>query len=131
MHTARWSTMFSSDPDNEPWAAGVAPIWNAAVAQKADIVLQGHVHVYEEFEKLDASGNYSAVGAKLFTVGSGGRGQVKPPLSNIDASKLVASRPSPINGVLKLGLYAGSYGYKFETAASSGSPASSKACNLP
>jgi hypothetical protein len=131
MHTARWSTMFSSDSDNEPWAAGVAPIWNAAVSHQADIVLQGHVHVYEEFEKLDANGNYSASGAKLFTVGSGGRGQVKPTLSNIDASKLVASRPSPVNGVLKLGLYAGSYGYKFETAASTGAPASSKACNVP
>ena len=29
MHTARWSTMFSSDADNEPWAAGVAPIWSS------------------------------------------------------------------------------------------------------
>ena len=84
--------MFSSDADNEPWAAGVAPIWTAAVAEEADIVLQGHVHVYEEFEKLDANGNYSAKGAKLFTVGSGGRGQVQPPLSNIASSKLVASR---------------------------------------
>jgi hypothetical protein len=131
MHTARWSTMFSSDSDNEPWAAGVDPIWQAAIAEQADIVLQGHVHVYEEFEKLDGNGNYSATGAKLFTVGSGGRGQVQPPLSNIPAARLVASKPSPINGVLKLGLYAGSYGYKFETAASTGSPASSKACNVP
>jgi hypothetical protein len=131
LHTARWSTMFSSDADNEPWATGVAPIWNAAVAAKADIVLQGHVHVYEEFEKLDANGNYSATGAKLFTMGSGGRGQVQPPLSNIAASKLVASHASPINGVLKLGLYAGSYGYHFETASTTGSPASSKACNVP
>jgi hypothetical protein len=131
MHTARWSTMFSSDADNEPWAAGVAPIWAAAIAEEADIVLQGHVHVYEEFEKLDANGNYSATGAKLFTVGSGGRGQVQPPVSNIASSKLVASRASPINGVLKLGLYSGSYGYHFETAASAGAPASSKACNVP
>ncbi len=131
MHTARWSTMFSSDSDNLPWAPGVAPIWNAAIGQKADIVLQGHVHVYEEFEKLDANGNYSAVGAKLFTVGSGGRGQVKPPTSNIASSTLVASRPSPINGVLKLALYDGSYGYHFETAATTGAPASSKACNVP
>ncbi len=131
MHTARWSTMFSSDADNEPWAAGVAPIWTAAIAEEADIVLQGHVHVYEEFEKLDANGNYSATGAKLFTVGSGGRGQVQPPVSNIASSKLVASHASPINGVLKLGLYSGSYGYHFETAASSGAPASSKACNVP
>jgi hypothetical protein len=131
MHTARWSTMFSSDSDNLPWAPSVAPIWNAAVSSKADIVLQGHVHVYEEFDKLDANGAYSATGAKLFTVGSGGRGQVQPPQSNISSSVLVGSRPSPINGVLKLGLYAGSYGYHFETAATTAAPASSKACNVP
>ncbi|HWZ93241.1 MAG TPA: metallophosphoesterase [Polyangiaceae bacterium] len=131
MHTARWSTMFSSDPDNEPWATSVTPIWSAAIGQKADIILQGHVHVYEEFEKLDTNGNYSAVGAKLFTMGSGGRGQVEPPVSNISSARLVASHASPINGVLKLGLYAGSYGYHFETAATSGAPVSSKACNVP
>jgi hypothetical protein len=131
MHTARWSTMFSSDSDNLPWAPGVAPIWNAAVSGKADIVLQGHVHVYEEFDKLDENGAYSATGAKLFTMGTGGRGQVQPPMSNISSSVLVASQPSPINGVLKLGLYAGSYGYHFETSATSGAPASSKACNVP
>jgi hypothetical protein len=131
MHTARWSTMFSSDADNEPWATSVAPLWTSAIGQKADIILQGHVHVYEEFEKLDTNGNYSATGAKLFTMGSGGRGQVQPPLSNIPAGRLVASHASPINGVLKLGLYAGSYGYHFETAATTGAPASSKACNVP
>lgn len=110
----------------------MAPIWNAAIAEKADIVLQAHVHVYEEFDKLNAAGTaYSSTGAKLFTVGSGGRGQVQPPKSNISSSLLVASDPSPINGVLKLGLYPGSYGYHFETAATSGSPASSKACNVP
>ncbi len=131
MHTARWSTMFSSDADNEPWATSVEPIWSAAIGEKADILLQGHVHVYEEFEKLDTNGNYSATGAKLFTMGSGGRGQVQPPLSNIPSARLVASHASPINGVLKLGLYAGSYGYHFETAATSSAPASTKACNVP
>jgi hypothetical protein len=131
MHTARWSTMFSSDSDNLPWAPSVEPIWSAAVTSKADIVLQGHVHVYEEFDKLGASGAYSSTGPKLFTVGSGGRGQVQPPQSNISSSVLVASRPSPINGVLKLGLYDGSYGYHFETSATTEAPASSKACNVP
>jgi hypothetical protein len=71
------------------------------------------------------------VGSKLFTLGTGGRGQVQPTESNISASELVASHGSPINGVLKLALYAGSYGYHFETSATSGSPASSLACNRP
>jgi len=123
LHTARWSTMFSGDPDNLPWATSVAPLWTTAVADHADIVLQGHVHVYEEFKKID--------GVKLFTVGAGGRGQVKPLTSNIAASALVASHGAPINGVLKLALYDGSYGYRFETAATTTEPASKIVCNDP
>ncbi|MEO6776128.1 MAG: metallophosphoesterase [Kofleriaceae bacterium] len=131
MHTARWSTMFSGDADNLPWAPGVAPLWSAAIAQHADLIFQGHVHAYEEFVKLDASGHASATGAKLFTAGSGGRGQVKPLSSNIASSLLVASRESPVNGVVKLALYPGKYGYRFETAASSTQPAATVACNVP
>lgn len=131
LHTARWSTMFSGDEDNLPWADGVDPIWDAAVDNKADLFLQGHVHVYEEFKKLGRNGVPSANGTKLFTVGSGGRGQVKPLRSNISSSALVESRRSPINGVLELGLYAGKYGHRFETAASSTVPAASTACNVP
>lgn len=131
MHTARWSTMFSGDPDNLPWAEGVAPLWDAAIAARADLVFQGHVHVFEEFKKLDAAGQPSPTGARLFTVGSGGRGQVKPLTANIAASALVASRAAPVNGVVKLALYPGAYGYRFETAATTGAPASSAACNVP
>ncbi|CAN5453504.1 hypothetical protein BH11MYX1_BH11MYX1_13270 [soil metagenome] len=131
MHTARWSTMFSGDADNLPWAPGVAPLWSAAIAQHADLIFQGHVHAYEEFEKLDANGHASATGAKLFTAGSGGRGQVKPLSSNISSSLLVASHGSPVNGVVKLALYPGKYGYRFETAASSTTPAPTVACNVP
>jgi hypothetical protein len=131
MHTARWSTMFSGDPDNLPWATGVAPLWSAAVTSKADLVFQGHVHVYEEFKKLGVTGQTLATGTKLFTVGAGGRGQVKPLTSNIAAAQLVDARGAPVNGVVKLALYPGAYGYRFETAASAGTPASSVACNVP
>jgi len=131
MHTARWSTMFSGDADNLPWATSVSPIWNAAIANHADIVLQGHVHVYEEFEKLDANGHASSAGAKLFTMGAGGRGQVQPLKSNISSSLLVASHGAPINGVLKLALYPGAYGYHFETSATTTTPGATVHCNVP
>jgi len=131
MHTARWSTMFSGDADNLPWATGVAPLWSAAVTSKADLVFQGHVHVYEEFKKLGVDGQTSATGAKLFTVGAGGRGQVKPLSSNIAASQLLDARAAPVHGVVKLALYPGAYGYRFETAATASTPAASVACNVP
>ncbi|HEV7558765.1 MAG TPA: metallophosphoesterase [Kofleriaceae bacterium] len=131
MHTARWSTRFSSSGDNLPWATSVAPIWTAAIANHVDLIVQGHVHAYEEFERLDASGHASPTGVKLFTLGAGGRGQVTPNLSNIDASLRIGKPLLKVNGVLELALYPGSYGYRFEQAATSGTPASSTACNEP
>lgn len=131
MHTARWSTMFSGDADNLPWAVGVAPLWNAAVGNQADLVFQGHVHAYEEFKKLDANGQPSSAGTKLFTVGAGGRGQVKPLTSNISSAQLLASHGSPVNGVVKLALYPGAYGFRFETAATTTTPAATVNCNHP
>lgn len=131
MHTARWSTVFSSSTDNRPWATSVAPIWTAAIASHVDLIVQGHVHAFEEFERLDASGHASPTGIKLFTLGAGGRGQVPPNLSNISDSVLIGKPLLKVNGVLKLALFPGSYGYRFEQAATSGTPASSIACNEP
>lgn len=129
MHTARFSSMFSSSTDNEPWTPTVDAIWKAAVGQQVDVVLQSHAHVYEEFPKLGAGGCNAATGTKLFTVGSGGRGQVQPTKSNLTCTTPIVARPSPVNGVLKLALYDGSYGYRFETSATTTEPASKIACN--
>lgn len=129
MHTARFSSMFSSSSDNEPWAPTVDAIWRAAVYEHVDIVLQGHAHVYEEFPKLGANGCTSSTGTKLFTVGSGGRGQVKPSKSNLTCTSPIAAHAAPINGVLKLALYGGSYGHRFETSATTGEPSASVTCN--
>lgn len=133
MHTARWSTTFSGYADNGPeWANGTEPIWSAAVAHHADLLLQGHVHAYEEFAKLDVDGNVSATGVKVFTTGSGGRGQVKDgSWGNIATTKRLDYHQSPVDGVLKLGLYPGAYGFQFETAAAPGVPVATTHCNVP
>jgi len=132
LHTARWSTTFSGSADNGPnWVTGITPVWDAAIAHHVDIWLQGHVHAYEEFEKLDDQGNVSSAGIKTFTVGAGGRGQVAGGWSNIDVSKRLDYRASAVNGILKLALYDGSFGYKFEQAGSATTPTSSITCNVP
>ena len=101
LHTARWSTTFSGATDNGPtWVTGVTPIWGAAIAHHVDLWLQGHVHAYEEFEKLDDQGNDSSAGIKAFTVGSGGRGQQTGGWSNIATSKRLDYHASAVNGVL-------------------------------
>ena len=47
-------------------------LWAAFVAGGADIVLTGHDHIYERFSPLDALGNPSATGTRLFINGLGG-----------------------------------------------------------
>jgi hypothetical protein len=50
----------------------VQPLWAAAVAAGADIVLNGHDHDYERFEPLDANGERSSDGTVEFVSGNGG-----------------------------------------------------------
>ena len=47
-------------------------LWAAFVAGGADIVLTAHDHIYERFSPLDALGNPSATGTRLFINGLGG-----------------------------------------------------------
>ena len=80
LHQARWSQHYSGSSDNgEAWRTSVEPIWAAATQASsgpADLLLQAHVHVYEEFPVLDSGGAEASTGTKVFTVGIGGRGQV-------------------------------------------------------
>jgi calcineurin-like phosphoesterase family protein len=50
------------------------PFWDILYAAKADIVLNGHEHVYERFAKQNADGAAVANGIRQFTVGTGGAG---------------------------------------------------------
>ena len=48
------------------------PLWKAAVAAGAEIVLNGHDHNYERFEPLDANGEPRPDGTVQFVSGNGG-----------------------------------------------------------
>jgi hypothetical protein len=48
------------------------PLWEAAVAAGAEIVLNGHDHNYERFEPLDANGEPHPGGTVEFVSGNGG-----------------------------------------------------------
>ena len=50
------------------------PFWDILYAAKADIILNGHEHVYERFAKQNANGAAMADGIRQFTVGTGGAG---------------------------------------------------------
>jgi hypothetical protein len=88
---------------------GVAPLWSALYSAHADVVLNGHDHLYERYAQVDPSGNATSSGIREFVVGTGGEslnGRSTSPTT------LQASDFSHF-GVLVLTLHASSYDWKF------------------
>ena len=94
----------------------VAPFWVALYELGADVVLNGHEHVYERFAPQNPDGGADAVrGIRQFTVGTGGAdhysfGTIKP---NSEA------RSGNAAGVLRLILKENGYDWQFISAAGS------------
>jgi hypothetical protein len=88
----------------------VAPFWSALYDLNADVILNGHEHVYERFAPQSPTAVAdNARGIRQFTVGTGGRshytfGTIQP---NSQA------RDGNTYGVLKLTLHATSYDWQF------------------
>jgi acid phosphatase type 7 len=99
---------FSSGPsggDATLWA-----FWAELYRGKADVVLNGHDHIYERFAPQNPSGRVDPIrGIRQFTVGTGGKSldSIGPPLPNsevLDNSSF---------GVLELTLHPTSYDWSF------------------
>jgi acid phosphatase type 7 len=90
--------------------SGMTALWQALYDANADVVLNGHEHIYERFAPQTPSGSADAVrGIRQFTVGTGGR---EPgAIGTIKANSEV--RNGGTYGVLKLTLRAGSYDWQF------------------
>jgi hypothetical protein len=85
------------------------PFWDTLRSFGADVVLNGHSHLYERFGLQDTAGNADPNGIRQFTVGTGGRflesfGTAMP---NSEF------RYRDDAGVLKLTLHATSYDWQF------------------
>ena len=86
------------------------PLVQALYDHNADVILTGHVHVYERFAQLNPSGALdTARGARHFSAGTGGAafqtfGTVAPHSE---------ARNGNTNGVLKFTLHADSYDWEF------------------
>ena len=94
-------------------SVAVAPFWDALYEFNAEIVLNGHEHVYERF----APQTPNAVadndrGIREFVVGTGGASHY--PFGTTKANSVV--RNNTANGVLKLTLRSGSYDWAFVAA---------------
>jgi len=94
----------------------VAPFWDALYEFNADVILNGHEHVYERFAPQTPSAVADPVrGIRQFTVGTGGRskytfGTIQPNSEVRDATSY---------GVLKLTLHSNTYDWQFVPVAGS------------
>jgi acid phosphatase type 7 len=99
---------FSSDPKPND---SVVAFWRALYQYKADIVLNGHAHMYERFAPQTPGGSTATDhGIRQFIVGTGGEG-----LDRGHRPRRVTSETAnqTMFGLLQLGLHNGSYDWRF------------------
>jgi hypothetical protein len=105
------------------YAPRMKPAWDALYAAGAEVVLNGHAHLYERFAPMEPDGNADHEGGiREFVVGTGGASL--HPLGDIQPNSEV--RNANTYGVLKLTLRPSSYEWEFvpvagETFTDSGS----------
>lgn len=98
---------FSTGPHGN--STGMDAVWQLLATNGAEIVVNGHDHMYERFTPLDASGAASANGLRELVVGTGGAGLYKFTTDN----PLVDVRDETSHGVLRLDLTQVGYGWQF------------------
>ncbi|MCL4506960.1 MAG: metallophosphoesterase [Chloroflexi bacterium] len=101
---------FSSGPHGAAPDEDVSAFWKALYSAGADIVLNGHDHIYERFAPQDPDGAPDpARGIREFVVGTAGVGHYG--IASIKPNSQV--RNTDTFGVLKLTLHATSYDWQF------------------
>ena len=86
-----------------------ASFWTALYNAHADVVLNGHDHIYERFALQSPSGTADPKGIRQFTVGTGGADHTT--ITTVARNSQV--RNANTFGILKLGLHDGSYTWQF------------------
>lgn len=114
---------FSSGPHGSDGL--VAPFWEALHDAGAELVLNGHEHLYERFAPQDPDGEVDSDGIRQFTVGTGG-------YSLLGAEDLASNSEAIIDdefGVLVLTLQPDGYDWSFLTTDGDEEDAGSAACH--
>ena len=85
------------------------PFWQALYDARAELVLAGHDHNYQRYQRLDPAGARDDIrGLREFVVGTGGR---SPHPVAADARRAASS--SGVHGVLELTLRSDGYAWRF------------------
>lgn len=112
-HIPRFSS--GAEHGNNP---GIAPFWDALYDYGADVILNGHEHLYERFLPQTSGGVLDlAYGMTQFTVGTGGFGLYGWKAAQPNS----IARINDTYGVLKLVLRADGYDWQFIAASGSSS----------
>jgi hypothetical protein len=83
--------------------------WDALYAAHADVILDGHDHIYERFAPQSPTGAADPKGIREFIVGTGGENHTS--IAAVAANSEV--RETTTYGVLELTLHPGSYDWNF------------------
>ncbi|HEX6252262.1 MAG TPA: metallophosphoesterase [Gemmatimonadaceae bacterium] len=110
--------LFSSVRMERRYRTEILPIWEALYEAGADVVLNGHDHVYERFARQNPDGEVDdARGIRQFIVGTGGRSLY--PFGDQPARNSEA-RTNETYGLLKLTLHDDRYDWEFITPLGAG-----------
>jgi hypothetical protein len=106
-----------------PWSSfagygkptAMVPIMQLLQREGADAILAGHMHSYERFARMSATGQVDPTGFRTFVVATGGDGQfaLGPPVTGSEV------RQTGTYGLLRLDLHATSYDWRFVPVAGS------------
>lgn len=83
--------------------------WSELVKNKADIVLNGHDHLYERFAPQNSAGEADKNGPRQFTAGTGGKVLYKKTVAAPNSEVLIDDN----FGILVLELYSKAYRWQF------------------
>jgi Calcineurin-like phosphoesterase len=109
---AAWHHPRRTDVSNHyPGASEVAGLEQAFYDRRGEVVLNGHAHSIEISSKVTPSGVKSSVGAKHFTIGSGGK-ESRLPWRHLFKPGWTTYRTNSEHAVLKMTLHADSYDYE-------------------
>jgi hypothetical protein len=106
---AYWHHPRFSSSDKHGSSTATRDLWAILQEYGADLVLQGHDHIYERFGPQDADGNADPAGIRSFVVGTGGRSHYgfDTPAANSEV------RNGTSYGVLELTLRPFAYDWRF------------------
>jgi hypothetical protein len=106
---AYWHEPLFSSSSSHGNTPGVQPLWQALYDYHAEVVVNGHDHLYERFAPQSPTGVADPKGLREFVAGMGGRSHYA--FGTIQPNSV--ARNSDTYGVIKFTLHANSYDWQF------------------